>query len=86
MAEKKKGVQVSGLKQKGTSDLEVSPKVSGHGKAAGQVGLAGPHSLDAIRKPRSDQRVDNGQRVFGGISAPKVSEQTYDLYNTKKKE
>ena len=85
MAEKKKGVKVDGLKQQGTNDLNVHKNVSGHGKAPGQVGLAAPHSLDGIRKPRAEQRVDTGKRTFGGVSAPKVSDQTYDLYNTKKK-
>lgn len=72
------------MRQKGSGDLNVHKNIGGHGKAPGQVGISDPHSLDGIRKPRADQREDTGQRSFGGVSAPKVSDQTYDLYNTKK--
>lgn len=85
MTDKKKSAKVPGLKEKASDDLNVHKNVSGHKKAPGQVGLAAPHTLDAIRKPKSEQRMDTGKRDFGGVSAPQVSDQTYDLYNTPKK-
>jgi hypothetical protein len=76
-----KGKKVSQLKQSTESNsLEAGKNLEGFAKAPGQTGLAAPHSLDAIRKPKPDQRVDKGERVFGGVSEPKRVDQTDDLY------
>jgi len=84
MAEK--GRKVEQLKQTSPSDsLEATPNVSSPKKAPGQVGLWAPQTMDAIRKPQKESRVDTGERVLGGVSTPKVSEQTYDVYNPIRK-
>lgn len=76
-----KGKKVSELKQStGNNSLEPTKGVEGFAKAPGQTGLYGPQSIDAVRRPKPEQRVDKGERVFGGVSEPKVVDQTNDLY------
>lgn len=70
---------------KKTSDsLKPKGSISGHKKAPGQTGLAAPGSIDALRKPSRDQRT-TGKPFVAGVSEPVVSDQTYDLYNTRPK-
>jgi len=84
MAEK--GRKVGELKQTNPSNsLEPVKGLDSTRKAPGQVGLWAPGTMDAIRKPPKESRVDTGERVFGGVSAPKVSDQTYDVHNPIRK-
>lgn len=79
--EKPKGKKVPELKKATNSNsLEATKSVDGFAKAPGQTGLYGPQSLDAVRKPRPEQRVDKGERIFGGVSEPKRVDQSEDLY------
>lgn len=81
----KKGKQVPQLKQTNLSDsLEPNKSLEGFDKKPGQVGIHAPDSLDAIRKPKPEER-ETGKPYFGGVSEPKVSEQTFDCYQPIKK-
>lgn len=81
-----KGKKVEELIQKNPSNsLEPVKTVDSIKKAPGQVGLAAPQSLDAIRRPKPEERVDKGERVFAGVAKPTISDQTYDLYNPIRK-
>lgn len=78
---KKEGKQVSQLKQTNPSNsLEAKKGLDSSRKAPGQVGLWAPNTMDAIRKPPKESRVDTGERVFGGVSSPQISDQTYDVH------
>jgi hypothetical protein len=86
MAESKKGKKVPELKQSTESNsLEPVKGLESYQKQPGQVGIHKPGSLDAIRRPKPEERVDTGERVFGGVTEPKVAEQTYDCYNPIRK-
>ena len=86
MAEQKKGRKVEELRQSTESNsLEASKDMDSFKKAPGQVGLHAPQTLDAVRRAKAEDRVDTGKRVFGGVSAPKVADQTYDCYNPIRK-
>lgn len=61
------------------NSLETNKFIDNFPKAPGQTGLHAPNSLDAVRKPPIEQR-SSGEPFFGGVSEPKVSEQTYDCY------
>lgn len=77
----KKGKKVPQLKQgSGGGSLEPVKSIEGHPKVPGQTGLHPPDSLNAIRKPKPEQRKE-GTPYFGGVTEPKVAEQTYDCYN-----
>ena len=81
-----KGKKVSQLKQATNSNsLEPAKAVEGFAKVPGQTGPYAPNTLDAIRKPKPEQRVDKGERIFGGVSEPKQVDQTNDLYTAKGK-
>lgn len=81
----KKGKKVPELKQSTKNNsLEPVKLIDGSTKAPGQTGLHAPDTLDAIRKPKPDQRQD-GKPFFGGVSEPKVAEQTYDCYKPSTK-
>ncbi len=69
---------------KKTSNSLKPTSISGHKKVPGQTGLAAPGSIDALRKPSRDQRT-SGKPFVAGVSEPVVSDQTYDLYNTRPK-
>lgn len=85
MAEK--GRKVEELqKTNPTNSLEaVNKGIQNPQKKPGQVGLWDQHSMDGIRKPPREERVDKGDRVFGGVSSPKVIDQTNDLYSPLRK-
>lgn len=85
MATDKKGKKVPELHEESTDALDNVRKVSGSRKAPGQVGLHAPDSIDAIRRPKKENRKDSGRREFGGVSAPQVSDQTYDCYKPLRK-
>ncbi len=81
-----KGRKVGELKQTNPSNsMEPVKSLESVTKQPGQVGLWAPNNIDAIRKPPKEARVDTGERVFGGVCAPKVSDQTYDCYNPVRK-
>ena len=82
-----KGKKVNQLRQQNnTNSLEAAGKdIEGFKKQPGQVGLHAPHNIDAIRRAKAENRKDTGERVFGGVSQPKVSDQTYDLYKPLRK-
>lgn len=83
----KKGKKVSQLHEStGSNSLETGKMVEGHAKAPGQVGLHAPNTADAVRRAKAENRKDTGDRAFGGISPPRVSEQTYDCYNPIRKD
>ena len=86
MAEQKKGRKVDQLFQSTESNsLEATKDMDTFKKAPGQVGLHAPHNIDAVRRAKAEDRVDTGKRVFGGVSAPKVADQTYDCYSPIRK-
>lgn len=80
----KQGKKVPELKSPASNSLEPVKSIEGYTKVPGQTGLHPPESLDAIRKPKPEQRKE-GEPYFGGVSEPKVSEQTYDCYDPPKK-
>ena len=81
-----KGKKVEELVQKNESNsLEAAKSIGSNQKAPGQVGLSAPHTLDAIRRPKAEERVDKGERVFAGVAKPKIVDQTYDCYNPIRK-
>lgn len=76
----RKGRRVPQLRRASASNsLEGTKTVAGFSKAPGQTGLHAPHSLDAVRKPKPEQRTKQPPTI-GGVSQPRVSEQTYDCY------
>ena len=82
----KKGRKVPQLKRSsGGNSLEPVKNLDGYKKKPGQTGLHAPDSIDAIRKPRPDQRKETGEPFFGGVSEARISEQTYDCYKPIKK-
>ncbi|NUM33923.1 MAG: hypothetical protein HUU50_05235 [Candidatus Brocadiae bacterium] len=81
-----KGKKVEELVQTNESNsLEAAKSIGSSKKAPGQVGLSAPHTLDAIRRPKPEERVDKGERVFAGVAKPKIADQTYDCYNPIRK-
>ena len=86
MPENKKGKKVGELKQVNMSNsLEPAKGLESYAKKPGQVGIHAPESLDSVRRRKPEERVDTGERVFAGVSAPQVSPQTYDCYKPVKK-
>jgi hypothetical protein len=83
---KGKGKQVPQLKQSTNSNsLEATKSVEGFAKTPGQTGLYAPNTIDAVRRAKPEDRVDKGERVFGGVSEPKQVDLTNDLYVPPKK-
>ncbi len=81
-----KGKKVEELIQKNESNsLEPAKSIDSIKKAPGQVGLSAPHTLDAIRRPKPEERVDKGERVFAGVAKPKIADQTYEVYKPLRK-
>lgn len=68
-----------------SAPLEPPKTIEGFPKAPGQTGLHAPRSIDAIRRPRPEERVDKGDRYFGGVSEAKRVDQASDLYNPSSK-
>jgi hypothetical protein len=81
----RKGRKVPQLRKTSASNsLDVTKFVAGFSKSPGQTGLHAPQSLDAIRKPSPGQR-QKGAAMIGGISKPRVADQTYDCYKPSRR-